>query len=260
MSTVFDASRLKKIDPKTECLIFGYIRSSFLIQNAILVPELPIYIVLLYYTQYEFWNIAGKDIIILDKMNAFDTILHSQVANHWANTSYGNVKVLSTDNCICEWNIKMYVKNHGIQLGLTTNNLRTHSKAFSHTYDNNYLFWPNIGNIKSSFNESGEHWIKFGDKVTIDNTNFYIKLDLSKREISYSINDQDQGVAFRHIVKAKGVKYNLAASLYKKGSMLTITDFHCSRPNLLDIVDGAINLLNESEDSEEESEKEEEED
>ena len=58
------------------------------------IPTLPIYIILSFYDECEYWDIAGKDIVISDSMK---TISHQTGNNHWDNTSYGKSKILSTE-------------------------------------------------------------------------------------------------------------------------------------------------------------------
>lgn len=220
-----------RVDRETQLLVFGYARSYFLQHNDKIFPEFPIHLILLFFVENEYWSFAGDSIIKSSVFKSYDTILHSEKSdNHWDNTSYGNIKIPSTYKCICEWHIKLHNNNRGIVIGLTTNKSTANSKFFFRFSPHKYLYSPEHGEIRSLSHVTGAIWKSYGNgRYFYENINLCIKLDLIKRRISFIVNGQDLGIAYSNIVCAKGIHYNLAASLYYNNnrSAVTITKF-CS--------------------------------
>ena len=251
MPLTFVTLNHKFINSKCNLLVFGYSRSYFIAHNNKIFPELPICSILLFYAEYEYWNVVGHAIKKYTICNRFDTVSHSgNSADIWDSSSYGNIKIPSQNKYICEWHLILDNDWKDLYIGLTT-----HNSIDGYIYDklqtgHKYSYCPANGTLRQS------HWYQHGNQVTTnwapyhrkinvsDIINLCIKLDLNKRQISFYVNGVYLGIAYENIVCGDDIVYNVAAYLpHNSQTAVTITKFCCYSPTLLDTVDAAIALL-----------------
>ena len=72
----------------------------------------------------------------------------------------------------------------------------------------------------------GSHQIQeYGQRINSKNTIISMYLDLNKRQLSFAINGEDQGVAFHEIKQEKDLIYRFMALIYSEGSSIEIVNF-----------------------------------
>ncbi len=120
--------------------------------------------------------------------------------------------------------IKANFKNYhqsGICIGIssTVNN----NKDFAMFPNGFHYVYLNNGN-KYQNNVVGGNWTNYCNSCGV-NDKIGILLDLKKDEIKFSINDIDQGIAYKNIKKDKNIKYRLMVSLCLLGAVVEIVKF-----------------------------------
>ena len=71
--------------------------------------------------------------------------------------------------------------------------------------------------------EGYDTWPKYGDEY--GDADISIKLDLNQREMRFSVNGKDQGIAYSDIYKDKDVKYGLIVSICGEHVSVEIMNF-----------------------------------
>ena len=115
------------------------------------------------------------------------------------------------------------------------------------------LYSPILNSITTATYDQTQLWEHYDDEIfTMAEITVGIQLNLNNQTISFIINGCNEGIAYCNtdIIRKKGVSYNLAAQLfynesspYHPASSVTITDFRCYQPKLLDLLDAAIQLV-----------------
>ena len=109
-----DFEQFEKVDWRTKALINGYVKQLNKLLNSKdnqlfdNIPLLVIYACTLYYYETEFFEKAGNDLEIIDKI----TIKKLQNESNWSNAVYGAQWYSSNKNNIITWNFKC-IKNAG---------------------------------------------------------------------------------------------------------------------------------------------------
>ena len=204
----FQFKKLKGVDTKTKCLIYGYNRviektlsHCDLFQN---VPILINSLCVLFYAIPEYFNIAGSNCEISDDQK---TINHSG-CDDYENTSYGLMQISSTENIECEWTFKI--------------SRRPKEKSISQIDDR----WGISIGISSN-DESDVDFAAYGKNYG-DGDVIQMILKMKKKEIDFFKNGRYQGVAFKNIATGKKINYRLAISMDNDLS-ITMTDFIARR-------------------------------
>ena len=229
MSSVkVDINWLKQIDDKIKCVIFGYIRN---VQNILPsnkpfynIPQLISYIILLYFYEYECFEIAGKDIKIssngkiITKKSTFNLNLK--------NTTFGEYIIEwknNNDNIIYEWKIKLNKIHRWDVIGFASNHTQNDNDYMSSKINPFYCIF--MGGFKLRLNKILEYSdvFKSGDIIKINFNLIQKKLIFYKDTIS-------NGIVFKNIQCNDGIKYKLAICLSKNESEIELIDFKVLYP------------------------------
>ena len=143
------------------------------------------------------------------------------------------------DQLIYQWDLKInfltyeYDNCPDDEDGVTCigiSNAITPNKYFADDYDNFYLYdhvyesdgtkYDNSAGLPNCwwFYGINEYGYKVNDIVSIH-------LDLHEKTVSFSINNQDQGIAYKNIKKGKDLKYKFVASVLTGGTHVQLIDF-----------------------------------
>eukprot|EP01084_Bolivina_argentea_P018394 34250_1 len=220
-------SSLQNVDTETDAnlIVFGYFRI-----NKYDIPSSLISLCINYYFQPEQFEIAGNGVII---SNENKTITYSKGECKGCCTSYGKHIIPSTSNYIYEWHLKINetISNHCyIKIGITSD---TKTRDGSFTYevikvDSDHIafgYWSCNGNIFDSRLNCPSRGLSYNGCKFDQGDIIKITLNLKTKQISYSVNDKDQGIASENIPCNHNIKYRLAVLLADKYLSVSILKF-----------------------------------
>ena len=206
MSTSLNFDKLKQIDPRTKIIVAGYIRKQQTLllsmndNNAFYnIPQLISYHILLYFNQSEYWQIVGKWISVSEDKKSI-----IQLTN-LPNTNFGWHTILSTEKCICKWDIFVDKKTINMTVGVSTNH--TKRNEFISDISTSYYYSAHSGNKGTStrFEQYAATW-HTGDLIRVE-------LDLFSKTVTFYKNGECQGIAHKNIKCGTNIYYKLAVSL-----------------------------------------------
>ena len=202
-------------EDKHRLLVFGYIRNyqnSINTSKIIPVPIIHICLSYLYCIGQYFHQIS--ELVKLSNDNHTIT----KIKDHWNNSSYGDVKIHSQSNSIYEWEVKIdKIDNGGI--GISSSD-KTENIFWWHENTVCYGYFAINGNKVSGYNQ----YKKYGKPIH-SNDIVSVKLDLKNQQISFSLNYEDQGIAYDNIIKKDNLYYRLVVTLSGKEDQVTIIKF-----------------------------------
>ena len=188
------AARLKEVDIKDECLIYGWIRDEERILKSDNIPCMIQSICVLFYAQFDRFDKVERGV---ELSNDKRSIENNGDNLPWGSESYGLVEIATQSELLCRWDL--YIKKcgtFGVSVGVGDSNHYWIRYFYSSTG------CKDVRDIRGGI--ALEYGMKYGEGDTIS-----IKLDLNKKEISFRLNDVDQGIAY-DIWKADDVKYRLS--------------------------------------------------
>ena len=136
----FDLNKIKSIDKITKYIVFGYIHQ-YEIENDsyFIMPDLIIYIILIYYEINEYSTVYGQDIKYDEKTN---TLRNIKIQSE--GTIYGDINILdeNKNGIIYEWKFKIISnKSKNICIGIDSSNKQFIHNDFSRGNYNKYAFF-----------------------------------------------------------------------------------------------------------------------
>ena len=204
------------VDTKTKYLVFGFVRIIKINDKIIPIPIIELLIKFYYETEY--FSKCGKYAVISnDKL----TITNTAKSGEWS-TCYGIQAIESNTELIHVWKIKI---NNSHSMGYISIGIDSSDAQF---VDHGFLFKSSSENY--CFRADG-YKISKGVQIHgycngfFDNDVVEVIVNLSKAEISFTVNDKNQGVAYSNITKRDDIKYRLAVYTYKTNESVTLLDY-----------------------------------
>ena len=218
MSSFFKT--LNKIDERTKHSVYGWMREAERELNLCNIPMLVKSICILYFRDDEMFEVIG-DGTMTDKTNKRITKINQ---HDWENASYGYVKIPSMNQCIYQWDMKInYVSNnYDLTIGISSKSRSNEDIATERDGSHTYAYIGDGEKVSSSFVST--NWTKYGTKLK-DNDKLTMHLNLKNGQLTYFINDLNQGIAFNNISQGKDITYRLAITLYGTGASVQILNF-----------------------------------
>eukprot|EP01084_Bolivina_argentea_P058179 106244_1 len=131
---------------------------------------------------------------------------------------YGNVKISMKKKCIYKWKILINKRDGSMMIGLTANkDITTDFRTINYAYE----FKTKIGK-KYQLGKSEQY-----GKRCISGDTVEMMVDATKKELSYSVNGETQGVAFANIDDTREY-YLVVCMKVNKQSSASITNFYNS--------------------------------
>ena len=222
------ASRLKqvnKINKRTRDTVHGWIRK---FEKELSIGHLPSVlraICILYFHEYEIFNIIGQNVKLSNNKKCITTINAPSINGGW-NTNYGIIKIPSMSDIIYEWKIKInkskFASGNVICVGLSSS--QSPNSGFNNDNGVHYVF-GNGGQIYDMIPKNNNYWRDYAKNNFNENDIISIRLHLEQREIGFAINGVDQGVAYRNIKKSKDIHYRLMVAMFFKDDSVQVTEF-----------------------------------
>ena len=226
MDTKFE--KIKNTDQRTLDIVNGYIRRkqsllSYQQNPFYLIPPLVIHLILAYFFDGEFFanNPNGYDI-------STDKKTITKTKRIKGPSIYGNIIIPSTGSGIHLWTFKMLKVKTSISFGITSDihlkakNVQT--KKFWKIKDKHIY---NYAAVYSGHRGSkGMMEYKYKNFACIDDQDVVeMKLNLSKKELVFSINDKNLGPAYTKLAVGKSVKYRMSVDMMHEKSAMELMDF-----------------------------------
>ena len=212
---------LNTVDQRSKYSVYGWIRhmqKTFKIGN---VPPLVTAICILYFREDEIFNVISNGIKLSENKKMI-----TKTEDDWdfANNSYGIMEIESENELEYIWDLKICSMQNtgGCAIGIASKQVPNEEIASSDT-DYFYLFFSEGCQHHEDRNDKdyGIQW-NDGDQISLE-------VDLKQGNISLSINNEDQGIAFHNIERSKDINYRLFVSLYCIGDCFEITKFSKNR-------------------------------
>ena len=212
----FDLEKVKHVNNRTKLLIFGYIHEmeqTF----SLIIPELVSVICILYYYHFEHFTLYGYKMCI----NEIGTIATSDehVQKFTFNTVYGNVPINTVTECKkYRWKFKILsLPRNGIHIyiGIDSSNKLCINDDFTDPKHAAFKSepWLIFGWGSSGYKYDQRHSIWWGENCKMkENDDIIMELDVNERSLAYTVNGEDQGVAFTNI-DFKDKTYYLAITM-----------------------------------------------
>ena len=216
---------LEDVDDKTDCMVNGYVRQSEELLNedeSTIIPPLIIYTILMYYwITKEYFDIINEDHVSLSK----DKLTLRFIGQGWHNSNFGKVKIHSTSDVICKWKFKCHGPDGGwnVLFGITTGN----DKHQVFVWDKKAKFHGVNGYTGHSYHstEKGKHESRqYGCSFSGGDAVEMI-LDLSKKQLSFVLNDEDQGIAADDVKREDDLEYRAVVSFCTQGTSVELISF-----------------------------------
>ena len=224
---------LSSIDTDTDFLVHGYSReaekSLETDKESVVIPPLIIYTILMYYWMGEYFDDIDEDKVC----RSDDRLKVTSIQHGWKNSSFGKTIIDSTGKNIYKWKLKVgdnQEKNSRseqphIMLGITTGT--DTSEFFIWDNDRSVIFYGYNGYGGSKYYrflggfQTGTYGVAFAGGDVIE-----IVLDLYNKQLSFNVNDKNQGVAFESIKYGDDKKYRLVVSFYDENLSVELINFH----------------------------------
>ena len=164
------------------------------------------------------FDIFDEDKVKLSKNGACITALTKHL---YSVNNYGSIEIFSTEKGKYKWDIK--VGNDSVFIGICSS-----TQTNGHLHDMNCEFYGLVCWGKKYHKSGTDHFdqmTKYGQFICSENTIISMYLDLNKRDLSFAINGEDQGVAFHEIKQKKDLKYRFMAQIAYEGCSVEIVNF-----------------------------------
>ena len=137
---------------------------------------------------------------------------------------YNQISTNNDNKNIYKWSVKINKSNDnvsGILIGISSE-IYLEKKSFV-SWQYSYIQHGRINTYpeeNDGYTHRKHYGIKFkqGDIITME-------LDLSKSQIKYYVNNEDQGIAYKNIIRGQDIKYRLAVSLREIDNEIEIVSF-----------------------------------
>ena len=182
------------------------------------IPELVMILTLFYYTVIDRFDPDKKHKYI--KISNDGLTATKITSSNWYRNVYGSVGIDSMDQKKYQWTVTIAKHITQIYIGVATD--RYISDSQSNTWKKVTYGVDTLHGLKWNRGDDSKYGngikLRNGDKLTIS-------IDFKRREIAFSRNGENFGVAFTEI--EIGPQYYLCASLYIEGESVTINDLKC---------------------------------
>ena len=216
-------ARLNHVKQGTKLTVYGWIREAETELSIDNIPPLISALCILYFDEDEIFEFTGKGVIISDNKKCISSGRGSGFLS-LSNQNYGSIQIPSMSGAVCQWDIRINKMRQIVSIFVGISSLVTPDpKEPLHTDGGHHYL---IHDSDRKYN-NGARWIPYkavfaeGDKVSV-------RLDLTKRQIRFYVNDEDQGVAYYDIVTKNNVTYRLMISLgvFVEAEILNFTRFY----------------------------------
>eukprot|EP01084_Bolivina_argentea_P092764 166874_1 len=216
---------LSKIDKRTKYLVNGWIRNNEKLFKLNHIPLLISSICILYVRDDDIFAITGTQVKVLHNKKCIEKTVTDSHRDSiwWQNTSYGKAHIFSKCDNVFKWELKINnigtVSDDGnIMVGISS--IETNTEDTWDAGDGIHYVFCTDGMIYKS-----DRWCGYSLLCADKNDTISMCLDLKKQEISFSINDNNQGVAYKDIEQGDDIKYRLFVSLRHVGDSVEIINF-----------------------------------
>ena len=223
----------ESVDRETQYLVYGFIHETEKLYKLDNIPNIIIELCVAFFHYIdEIFSIYNPQSIQLSE----DKKTITQIEFNRDDCNFGINQITSADNeCKYEWDLNIIKMDFNsrmqrvIYIGISSLTQMNQSKKLS-GYNYLYQNWTTMTGGTSStvswierkrkwnLNEQYGEMYETGDKVTIC-------LDFEKKQLSFKLNDIDQGVAFDDIKVGPNIKYRLIVKLCDVGSSVSIDGF-----------------------------------
>lgn len=182
-------------------------------------------ICVLFYSIVEIFDIIGNGMELSADGKIITRGEDDKVYN-WINCSYGINAVPSMNKGVYKWVLKMHkVTGGGVRVGLSSTTVQQSCfYANNDIVGINYIYWNGSGHSYKYLKEARWGCENYGRRYDADDM-VSIILDLNQRQISFAINDEDQGVAYKDIQVGEDIHYRMFVSLYFVHDSVEIVSF-----------------------------------
>ena len=217
-----------EIDNRTNDLIHGYIKDVILKQNECsTIPPLIVYTIVAYYWITEYFHVIPGSVSLSDNKKKLTSISFGRL-----NTSFGRTIIDSTCHNIYKWKLKIInsstKRQTCVMIGISTASDSEATSCF--TWSNTAMYYAYNGYNGMIYRQGIIRTRSYGKTFTGGDI-VGIDLNLSKKQISFTVNDKDQGVAFETIKSEEDLKYRLAISFYETDDSVELMSFYEIKQN-----------------------------
>ena len=118
-----------------------------------------------------------------------------------------------------KWTFKLVRCEHQLVIGISSNHKMT-DRAFHRNLKSCNYAYDVFNGQKVSKNKFADYGCKCSRNDKIE-----MLLNLNKKQLSFRVNDIDQGVAYNDIEQNKNMKYSLSICLKAKGAAIALTNY-----------------------------------
>ena len=215
---------LSKIDERTKYTVYGWLRE---LENELkieTIPDIITTITILYYRKcHDLFHGFDANRIKVSKDGACIAAL---TKGAYDLNNYGKIAVLSTDTIKCRWDVRVQFESrpHYV-IGIST------STGLTGGLNGICYCFMGWGRKAYKPEDAIEKLISYGTSIVCGDK-VSICLDLTKKEVSFMINDVDYGVAFEDIEQKNDMKYRLMVQMADKGMSVEMVDFEEHEHNI----------------------------
>ena len=169
---------------------------------------------ILFYRDDEVFDIIGANVRVSSNKKCITKL---ECCN-WKNNTYGILEIPSMSDFIYNWDLKIN-NNEGIMIGISSVQCPSHDfekKKNGH----HYVYWHN-GDIYNPYEMT---WDNYGDRYRSGDI-VSMNVDLREKQIIFSINGKDQGVAYDYVHQDEDVKYRLMVAMHSANASVEIVNF-----------------------------------
>ena len=214
---------MSKVDNRTKYSVYGWIRKAEKDLNLCHIPLMISNTVILYFQNRDTFGKIQKNIIKSKDDTRINLAKIGKFAEWYGGV--GSIQIDSNNPCKYQWDLNVYTSSGRCVIGITSlNNLNDNictgiwnEKGIHYLHCGRATVWR-----KESESDYG-CWVEYG--TSFEKGKVSIHLDLKKKEIRYSLNDKDDGIAYENIKTGKDVKYRLTVSLAEIHDFVEIENF-----------------------------------
>ena len=178
-------------------------------------------ICILYFYDYDIFDMVHNK--HLCKVNDDKRVMVTDNDGWWVH-SFGKNQIASNKSIVCKWNLNVNCNKGECVIGITDINVDKHDFKVGHD-----IIWECDGNHCLYFVQDGSifenkhKWRFWGSKFMRGKVS--IKLDLKKKQVSFVVNDKDQGIAYSDVKIGEDITYRLVVALKDEDDFVEIESF-----------------------------------
>ena len=228
----FHRDKINSIQERNKKICFGYIHETqqqLPSNNSYYnIPDLIVFLCILYYSNPECFTVYGNDITITDEWSAKN---HAKTDSY--NTAYGNVQIDGNKHILYEWTFKIYFQSIKFTMVIGIDSSNKYFKNSKYTVSiNKYPHYSNCNGTISS-NKQCDNVEEFFRRLLYEQNRWKIgdiikmEINTKNKTIKYKHNDKDLGIAYKNIDFTNNKIYNLAIFLYAEKAAVQLLNFSC---------------------------------